>query len=135
MSIDTTVQRKRAKERRTWRSEGRLTRASDGPAELDEDTGKQTPAAPELIYEGPCQVRLSAGGTGRRDAQAGEQEVRLSSLRAKVPHDVDARVDDWLEITASKFSENLVGRKFRVTDVLWKDLHVVTEILLEEVTP
>lgn len=134
MSIDTTVQRMRAKERRTWRSAGRLTRASDGPAVLDEETGKETPADPELVYEGPCQVRLSSGGTGRHDAQAGEREIRLSSLRAKLPHDVDARVDDWLEVTDSKHAENLVGRRFRVTDVLWRDLHVVTEVLLEEVT-
>jgi hypothetical protein len=100
---------------------------------LNEETGQETPEEPTLIYEGPCHVRATAA-TGRRDAQAGEREVRLSALRAKFPSDTPVEVDDQLEVTASTYDSGLVGRTFRVTDVLWDAWQIARVAMLEEVT-
>lgn len=133
MSVGTAIKRFRRRDRKTWRSEGRLTRPSTADPEFDDDTGEEEAGEPTQIYEGRCQVRATSG-TGRRDVQVGEREARLSSLRAKFPADTDVRVDDWLEITASTYDAGIVGRTFRVTDVLWDDWQINRVAMLEEVT-
>jgi hypothetical protein len=87
-----------------------------------------------VVYQGSCQVRATAA-TGRRDAQAGEREIRISALRAKFPSTTAPAVNDVLELTASTHDPGLVGRTFRVTDVLWDGWQVARVAMLEEVTP
>lgn len=135
MSVDLAIRRARRRELKTWRSEGQLTRASTTPPTFNEGTGEETPAAPDVIYTGRCQVRILDSGAGRRDVQAGEREIRIGTLRAKFPHDTPAKVDDRFKVTACKHDAGLVNRTFRVTDVLRDEWQVARVALLEEVTP
>jgi hypothetical protein len=133
VGVDSAVSRFRRRERKTWRTTGRLSRAAEAAPTFNEVTGTTTPAEPALIYDGPCHVTASTT-SGRRDAQAGEREIRLSSLRAKFPADTDAAVDDVLEVTASTYDAGLVGRSFRITDIVWHAWQVARVAILEEVT-
>lgn len=133
MGLDSVISRARRRERGLWRTTGRLMRASDEAPTFNTTTGKDTLAEPAVIYEGPC--HLSATTTsGRRDTQAGEREIRISALRAKFPPETPAKVDDVLEITASTYDPELVGRSFRVTDIVWHAWQVTRVAILEEVT-
>lgn len=132
MSVGSALARFRRRERKLWNSEGILTR--DTGTSFSEASGDETPGQPTTIYEGACQVRAS-GATGRRDAQAGEREIRIAPLKAKFPADTAALKDDRLLITSSTFDAGIVGRTFRVTDVLWDDWQVARVAMLEEVTP
>lgn len=130
MTVDTFVSRMRAKEEKQWRSEGKLTRPSKTTS-FDPNTDEETPDPPTLIYEGKCQVR-SSKWVGS-DAQAGEEEVRLQSLRAKFPVDTPVKKDDELELTVSTFDADLVGRTYRISDVLRDDWQIARVCMVEEV--
>lgn len=132
MSVDTLIARMRSKERRSWRSEGTVTRAS-GNSTFNEVTGEETADDPATIYEGICQVRTSRGR--RRDAQVGEQEVRIAALEVKFPANAEVLIDDVLELTRSTYDAGLVGRSFRITDVEWDDWQITRVAQIEEVTP
>ena len=134
MGLDSAIARFRRRDREIWRSEGKVTRASTEAVEFDEDTGDETPADPTLVYEGPLQVRSSRQAR-RHDAEAGEREVRIAALEAKFPANTAVFVDDVLEVTASIYDADLVGRTFRLTDVLRDDWQISRVAQLEEVTP
>lgn len=121
----------RAKEKRSWRSRGILTRPS-GTSTFDTATGTETSDPSTQIYSGKCQIR-AAKWVGR-DAQAGQEEVRISTLRCKLPADTPVEIDDELEITETDYDADLVGRTFRVSDVLRDDWQVARVVMIEEVT-
>lgn len=133
MSVDTFIARMRAKEQKTWRSEGTLTRASGGST-FNEATGEVIDDSPATIYEGICDVRAAGTSGRRRDAEVAEKEIRISALKGKFPADTPAQVNDWLTVSASSYDAGLVGRAFRVTDVIWDDWQIARVVLLEEVT-
>lgn len=110
-----------------------MTRPST-ESEFNEVIGKEERPEATVIYEGPCQVRATAR-SGRRDEQAGEREIRISSSSAKFPSDTPVQIDDRLEVTSSSTDAGLVGRTFRVTDVLWDGWQVSRAAILEEVHP
>lgn len=132
MSVDTLIARMRSKERRSWRSEGIVTRASS-VSTFNPTTGEETPDDPTTVYEGICQVRASRGR--RRDSQVGEQEVRIAALEVKFPANVEVQNDDVLELTRSSYDAGLVERSFRLTDIQWDDWQITRVAQLEEVTP
>lgn len=133
MGLESAIKRFRRRERATWRCEGKLTRAT-GVSAFNEATGKEEPEPPDTIYEGPCQVRATAR-SGRRDAQAGEREIRISASTAKFPSETQVAIGDWLEVTASIHDPGLAGRSFRVSDVIWDGWQVARVAILEETNP
>jgi len=101
-----------------------------GPPSYDPDTGTVTEPT-STIYVGDALVRMNAWEGA--DVQAGDTEVRLRTARAKLPANTLVLRDDRLRVIASK-DARLVGRVFRITDVLVDDWQVSCAVFLEEVT-
>lgn len=131
MGIDQAIARARRRQRALFRDEGRLERPSKTKTR-NEATGDETPDDPELIYEGPLQLRPSE--RVGRDLITGERRVRELVFEAKFPVDTAAREGDVLTMTASAYDAGLPGRTFRVADVPVDGRQIARKVVLEEVT-
>lgn len=131
MGLDQAIERFRRKQRALFRDQGRIDRPSD-TVSFDEITGEETPDPPAVIYEGPLQVRPATRRSGR-DLQVGETEVRASDFELKLPVNTAVIENDVLTLTASSFDTELVGRTFRLTDVLRDGRQIARVAMLEEV--
>ena len=130
MSVETAIAYFRQRQVALFRSTCTITRAT--PGTFVEATGEITPGTPTTIYTGECLARpFSWEGS---DVQAGEEEVRLRGMKLKVPADTAIAKDDVVTITGSSGDTGLVGRKFRITDVLRDDWQVVRVAITQEVT-
>lgn len=132
MGLDQAVRRFRSRQRRLFRDEGTITRPS-GTSTFNPVTGLEAPDPGDAIYSGVLQVRPASERSGR-DAQAGEREIRLGGLILKLPVDTPIDVDDELTLTVSRYDADLVGRTFRITDVLRDGRQIARVAVLEEVT-
>lgn len=96
--------------------------------------GTGTIGAPtvQTVYVGPGNLRSHKWeGT---DVTTGEREVRLRGTRVKLPADTGLQKDDDVFVTSSIHDADLVGRVYRVTDVLHDGWQIVRVAIVEEVT-
>lgn len=132
MTVDSARARFERRQRDLFRDEATVTRpATTGT--LNPTTGAWTPNAATTIYEGECLLRGFAWeGT---DVEVGGVEVRLRRLRAKLPVNTDIRKDDMIVPTSSMYDSSLVGKSFRVTDVVRDGWQITRWAIAEEVLP
>jgi hypothetical protein len=130
MSLETAIAYFAQRQADLFRSTCTITRATAGT--FDEGTGAITPGTPTSVYSGACLIRpFSWEGS---DTQVGQQEVRYRGARLKLPPDTDIEKDDIVTVTGSDHDADLVGRTFRITDVLRDDWQIVRVAILEEAT-
>jgi hypothetical protein len=101
----------------------------DGEPTFDPDTGAYNQPT-TTIYTGDALVRAS--NWEGSDTEAGETEVRLRTARIKFPADTPVLRDDRVTVDASA-DTRMVGRTFRVTDVLVDDWQISGTTFVEEV--
>lgn len=128
--LDTAIARFRSRQEALFRDECVITRASGDPV-FDEDTGEYTTPDPTEVYEGPCSLR-PAGGLVGTDVTAGERELRLSDYVLKLPADTPVLNNDTVELTRSQYDADLVGRTYRITDVLRDGWQIARKCVVEE---
>lgn len=128
MSVHTAVAFFRRAERALMDSQVTVVR-DDGPPTFDSSTGEYTQLTVE-IYRGDALVR--ANQWEGSDTEAGETEVRLRSARIKFPADTLVLRDDRVTVDSSA-DARMVGRTFRVTDVLVDDWQISGTTFAEEV--
>jgi len=106
---------------------------SDGE-ELDEDTLElATPDTPTLIYSGPCFVTASNIGSTPVD-RVGLHHT-LTRFAGNIPiASPEIEVGDVFTVTGSRRDAELVGRVFRVTEVVASTFAVMRKVRLEEWT-
>jgi hypothetical protein len=99
---------------------------------LDEDTGDYVDTY-ATVYEGKCRVQDS--GLSGHQVDAGDRPVELQTRTLQVPMTVTGvKVDDRVQVTASVLDADLVGRTFRVTDLMHKTHATARRLPIEEVT-
>lgn len=82
---------------------------------FDDDEGVDVPAVGELVYSGPCRHRPAGGD---RVVIAGDTPVSLARFDHWLPWDATGiKVDQIVTMTMSA-SPHIVGRTYRVADVL-----------------
>lgn len=129
MSVDSAVAYFRRRERALMTSTGTLVR-DDGEPVFDSDTGDYSQPT-TTIYTGEALVR--ANQWEGADTEAGETEVRLRTARIKFPADTPVLRDDRFTVDSSP-DARMVGRTFRITDVLVDDWQISGTTFGEEVT-
>lgn len=98
---------------------------------LDEDTGQYVDTY-TTVYSGKCRIQVT--DPGGRAADAGEQTSQIQSLVLQVPMTVSGvKVDDRVSLTASALDPDLVGRTFRVSDLMHKTHATARRLPVEEV--
>lgn len=132
MTLDTAIARFRSRQAALFRDEIRITRASEEDPTFNEETGEYDTPDPTEVYEGPCLLR-PAGGLVGTDVIAGERELRLSDYVLKLPANTPVRNDDIGELTVSTYDADLVGRTYRITDVLRDGWQIARKCVVEEV--
>lgn len=131
MTLDTARQRFERRQRDLFRDTAVLERPSTA-ATLNPTTGVYDPNSPTTIYTGDCLIRGFAWeGT---DLESGGEEVRMRRYRVKFPVDTAALVGDIVRPTASTYDSSLVGRSFRITDVVRDGFQISRSCIAEEVT-
>ena len=132
MSLDTAIRRFRERQESLFRDACTVTRVSEEEAEFNEETGSYSVPSPDEVYSGPCQVRPA--GTQGTDVIVGEAEVRFKDSVGKLPVDTPVEVNDIFTVTGSEYDPDLVGREFRITDVLRDGRQIARVVALEEMT-
>lgn len=107
-----------------------------GPGTYDSATGVHTPAAGDVVYEGPCEVQVT-GAVAFTTPEAGETQVTLQQVVVKVP--VSAAgivVDDEVTIDAvgAASDPELVGKTYRVEATHAKTYATARRLQCEERT-
>lgn len=133
MTLDTAIARFRQRQEALFRDECVIARVSDEEPTFDPDDGDYETPEPDEIYEGPCQVR-PAGGLVGTDVIAGERELRLTDLVLKLPVDTPVEKNDQVMVTDSIHDVSLIGRTYRITDVLRDGRQIVRVCVMEEAT-
>lgn len=97
----------------------------------DGEFGTVTPSY-STVYSGKCKVKRQAAGGGPTDV--GQASVFIGSLEVHIPVSVTGvSVDDLITITASALDSALVGRVYRVRDVLEKSFLTARRLACIEV--
>lgn len=116
MSVEDLIGAGRTMVADTLIDTGVVRRAGVGPAILDELTGVLSPAAPTVIYNGPCRIKRPT--QVEREYVFGDINTAVMRLIVNLPHTAAAiRVGDTFEATSSRDSQ-LVGRPLRVAAVI-----------------
>lgn len=103
-----------------------------GERVFDETTGDWTTPAGSTIYAGKAKIRLQ-GVTVGYDREVGGGDIRVNTLILAVPAGTPIEADDIATVTASRDAD-LVGRKYRVTDVMRSTWQITRKAMLEEIT-
>lgn len=131
MTAEAAALRFRRREEAQLIDTGTLTRGNGEP-DFDEATGEWTDST-TTVYTGPAKIRLQGVNVGY-DREAGGGDIRVNTLVLTLPGDTDVRVDDRWTTTASPLDTGLVGRTYRITDVLRSTWQITRKAMLEEVT-
>jgi hypothetical protein len=132
MTLDAAIGFFRRHRTTLFRAECRIERKGGGEPTFDPNTGQVEGPAPEVIYEGPCNVReMPRSGT---DVAVAEQEVRLGRADIWLPHDTPVREDDVLIVTVTKHDADMVDQRWRITDVFLDAWQISRRALGEKVT-
>lgn len=103
-----------------------------GAPVFDKETGTYSQTAGELVYEGPCRVRVAGQGRGDVVVQAGEEPITLRTYDVTLPWDATGiEVDHVLAVTESSDSA-LVGRPLRVRDVRFGSWDLGRRLVVED---
>lgn len=87
------------------------------------------------LYTGKCRVQMMTGTRGDNLLQAGERAFSVQSAIISIPITVvGIRVDDVVTITASTLDGDLVGRTYRVEDIIHKTFLTARRLICQEVT-
>jgi hypothetical protein len=132
VSRDTVVARARARQLDFMTDTATVTRASGAPI-FNPETGGYSQTI-STVYSGRCEI----GGPNRGvsagfDIQTGQAELRLLDLPAKFPSGTPLAKDDTVTVTASLHNPYMVGRVYRVTDVVPVRASIYQHVTLEEV--
>lgn len=84
--------------------------------EMDPETLEYPEPARVTVYEGKCKIQIKAVTAGGSSSDAGERQsiTQESQLHLPVAGTEGVVPTDVAEVTASRFDESLVGRKFTV---------------------
>lgn len=97
-----------------WLVDGCEIRSPADPV-FDEDEGVDVEGVGELVYSGACRHRPSAGA---RVVNAGDTDVPLERFDLWLPWDTTGvKVDQVVTMTSSS-TPHIVGRRYRVAEVL-----------------
>jgi hypothetical protein len=129
-TLERTIARSRALHLSMMKETVQLRRPSTSAGTRNETTGDYTLAAPTTIYTGVGQIR-AAGWIGQ-DQDVGDRELRLIRAQFRLPHTVDVRENDELEVLTSENDPLLVGQEYRITDVILDGWTVVRRGYIEE---
>lgn len=100
----------------------------------DPTTGQVTYTSTPL-YAGKCRVQMMTGTRGDNLLQAAERAIVVQSAIISVPIAVvGVRVGDVVTITAAVLDGDLVGRVYRVEDVIHKTYLTARRLICQEVT-
>lgn len=132
MTLDTAIENFRRKQEALFRDACTIKRASGEP-EFDEESGSYETPTPTGIYSGACQAR-PAGGLVGTDVVAGDRELRLKDLVLKLPVNTAVMENDVVVMTASTYDSGLIGRTYRITDVLRDGRQIARTCVMEEAT-
>lgn len=114
MSLDSLITRSRARLATQFDDTIVFTRVAGTPT-FNTTTG-QYDTTTTTVYDGACKIRPEA--RQGNDIEAGDTTVRRVDYRITLPADTPVKVGDEGTCTASLRDVGLVGRRFRVTDVL-----------------
>lgn len=84
------------------------------------------------VYEDKGYIQVA--NTQGSDLSIAGADYTIQQSRVHVPHDVELRVDDEVEVTVSPTSPLLIGRTFRVDKLLHKTRGTAHRAAVEEVT-
>ncbi len=128
MTIDTTITLFRNAERALMTSTVTIVRNVGEPS-FNTTTGVLVQGT-DPVYSGDALIRSNMWEGS--DVQAGQQEVRIRGVKIKLPTDTLVRYDDIVTVTASP-DARMVGKVFRVTDVMVDDWQISCSTICEEV--
>lgn len=128
MTVESAIAYFRSRERSFMRAKVTVVR-DDGEAVFDSSTGAYSQPT-TTVYTGDALVRAS--NWQGSDTEAGETEVRLRTARIKFPADTPVARDDRVTVDSSA-DARMVGRTFRITDVLVDDWQISGTTFAEEV--
>jgi hypothetical protein len=129
--IDSAIARFRQREQALMRSTCTVVRVDPIDAGFyDSNAGTWVPVSTQM-YAGPCLVRPARGLVGSEETRA-DDEVRIVRYVIKLLADAAVQKDDVVTVTSSP-DPDLVGRAFRITDVLSDDWQINRRCAAEEV--
>ena len=105
-----------------------VTRPSEGS--YDPDTQTYT-AGGTSVYSGAGKIRVQRG-VGY-DLPVGGGDARLHALTLTLPADTAIAINDTVTVSASEHDADLVGRTYRITDVLRDGWQITRKAMIEEV--
>lgn len=140
MTLDTTIQFFRRRRMQQFRAECRIERSA-GAGTFNPSTGTVTDLAPTIVYEGVCNVRESQWqGTdigvvgGIASGGRSVEELRFNRAEMLFPHDTAVEKDDVVIVTAATHDADLVGQRYRVTDIFLDAWQITRRAMGEKVT-
>lgn len=101
--------------------------------ELDPDTGEREEIPGELRYVGPCKVQTYEPFESTPDSAQHRWTIQRYALH--VPVDVTGvEVGDVATITSSALSDDLQGRRYRISGLHNKTFTTARRLLIDEIT-
>lgn len=101
--------------------------------ETTDADGNVVPTYGSPIYSGKC--RMQQPNAQAREQDVGEASLQMLRFELQLPMSVTGvEADDVVEMTASRFDPDLVGRKFAVRGLSHKSHAVMRRLQVEERT-
>lgn len=108
------------------------------PLVFDETLGYSTPAAPNILYRGPCRVQRLQPALSATELAIADREVIIREYMVVVPHDAvavpGAAVNDLVRITANPDDPTLIGGLLRIRDIRQGSLIWQRDLTCEDVS-
>lgn len=117
--VAATLPELRAEAERLMTDTCQITRVDpDAPPPVMDGNLEYPEPARLTVYDGKCRVRIRSVSAGGSESDAGERQASLQEFELHLPVDGTGvvAVTDVAAITASRFDDSLVGRKFTVTN-------------------
>lgn len=100
----------------------------------DPVTGVQSAMGPE-IYSGRCKIQSTAAAASSRRDEAGQASRLVLPMELHLPVSATGlAADDQVTVTASAHDADLVGRLFRIRDLMHKTMPTARRVGIEEIT-
>lgn len=129
--IDAAIQRFRRRERALFRDTCTVVRVDPVDSGFyDSGNGTWIPVS-TAVYTGACLIRPAHGLIGNEETRA-DDELRILRYIIKFPADTSVAMDDVVTVATSP-DPDLVGRAFRITDVLADDWQISRRCAADEI--